>query len=75
MVINDGLISSGLAKLWDDKVNKDGDKNHSSGVVLISDYSLAAHLNSGGINNDGLQEEGETSVTVNFPQDYKNFKR
>lgn len=74
-VINDGLISSTYAKLWDLIVNKDGDKNDQSGVVFISDHSIANHLNSGGVNNDGYLDEGISTVTANFPENYNTFFR
>jgi len=74
-VIDDGLISSAIAKIWDKKYNANSERNEESGVVFISDYSLSCHVNSGGVNHEGITEEGTSTVTVNFPQDYKNFER
>jgi len=74
-IINDGFISCLYAKIWDDYFNLRKNRNNESGIAFVSDVSIATHLNSGGINHDGILEEGYSTVTANFPEDYKNFKR
>lgn len=74
-VINDGMITGGLSWLWDNSVNRDGDKNHASALIDICDYSIAYHSSGDGVNAKGVPE-GQSNVHCDtFPQDYKNFKR
>jgi hypothetical protein len=73
-VINDGMISGGLSWLWDNKVNKDGDKNHASAFIDICDYSIGYHMSGDGVNAKGVPE-GQSNVHCDtFPQNYKEFE-
>ena len=74
-ILNDGLVSSLYAKIWDSYYNACNERYSESGVVFISDFGIADHRNSGGLNHDGILEEGYSTVTANFPEDYNNFIR
>lgn len=73
-VINDGRISGGISLLWDELVNKDGDKNHAAGFINIVN-SIAFHASGDGVNAKGTPECQSNVPAHNFPENYKEFER